>query len=48
MQYIQCKMKSLKTLQASYHHNCINLWITLTKGPVFGENKFKTAFFSHE
>ena len=40
-------MKSLKTLQANYHHNCINLWITLTKGPVFGENKFKTAFFFH-
>ena len=27
MQYIQCKMKSLKTLLANYHHNCINVKI---------------------
>ena len=47
MQYIQCKMKSLKTLLANYHHNCINvkMQITLTEGPIFGENKYKTAFF---
>ena len=45
MQYIQCKMKFLKTLLVNYHHNCINVWITLTKGPIFGKNKYKTTFF---
>ena len=47
MQYIQCKMKSIKTLLANYHHNCINvkIRITLTKGPIFGENKYNTALF---
>ena len=41
-------MKSLKTLLANYHHLCINVKICgtiLTKGPIFGENKYKTTFF---
>ena len=47
LQHIQCKIKSLKTLLVNYHHNCINvkMQITLTEGPIFGENKYKTAFF---
>ena len=34
------------SLLANCHHNCIeDLWITLTRGPIFGENKYETTFF---